>query len=180
MYSYGRRSFAVLDELHPSFRPPLMDVIKIVNISLLKGMRPREEQREAFAIGASMVNWPDSAHNLLEENIEELKVYAFDAMPWYADKPGGIDWRTDKELADAIARQDAEEFSEILENIKRIHYTTGIIRGVFRAHGIILINGSDWDGNNKFDDHTFTDSPHYQALYWKKLRHEDWRIYKNG
>lgn len=177
MYSYGRRSQAVLDELDPAFRPPLMDVIKIVNISLLEGMRPEDEQNAKVEAGASKVIWPNSAHNVLYKS---QKVRGFDAMPWYADKPGGIDWRTDKELAEAIARQDAEAFKDILENIKRIHYTTGIVRGVFRAHGIILINGNDWDGDNEFDDHSFSDSPHYQVINWKALRHEDWRIYTNG
>ena len=29
MYNYGRGSRAVLDQVHPTYRPPLMDVIKI-------------------------------------------------------------------------------------------------------------------------------------------------------
>ena len=167
----------VVDELHPTFRPPLMDVIKIVNISLLKGMRPQQEQMEAFEDGASTVPYPNSGHNVLYEG---QPVWAFDAMPYYADKPGGIDWRTQKELLKAMQAGRFSNASEILENIKRIRHTAGVIIGVFHAHGIPLVNGADWDADNKFNDHTFVDSPHYQHRDWKKLRHENWRVHIHG
>ena len=176
MYRYGRRSLAVIEQLPPEYKAPLMDVIKIVDISLLEAIRLKDKQNAAVSAGASTVLWPNSAHNILYEG---QKARGFDAMPWYADKPGGIDWRTDKEFVEAISRRDMDEAKEILENIKRIHYTTGVVRGVFRAHGIILINGNDWDGDNEFDDHNFTDSPHYQEITWKKKRHYEWRIYKD-
>lgn len=172
MYSYGRRSQQVLDEVHPTFRPPLMDIIKILDISLLKGMRPQGEQQAAFESRNSTVPYPNSGHNVLYVN---QPVWAFDAMPYQSDKPGGIDWSSSKELFAAIKRGDMKEAGEVIENIKRIRHTAGVIIGVFHAHGIPLVNGADWDGDNKFNDHNFVDSPHYQHRDWKKLRHEDWR-----
>lgn len=177
MYRYGRRSFKVIDELRPEYRAPLMDVIKIINISLYKGLRPQDEQTEAFLAGASTVEFPNSAHNPL---YVEQKVFGFDAMPWHDDYPGGIDWRSDKEFIEAIARRDMDEAREILENIKRMRHTAGVIIGVFHVHGIPLINGNDWDADNKFNDHSFYDSPHYQHRDWKRLRHKEWRLYKDG
>ena len=177
MYSYGKRSMQVVGEVHPSYRAPLLDIIKIVDISLLKGIRPQGEQKEVFNSGASTVDYPNSGHNIL---YPEQKVWAFDAMPYYSDKPGGIDWRTSKELYAALRVGRLSEANEILENIKRIHYAVGVIKGVFHAYGIPLINGNDWDGDNKFNDHTFVDSPHFQHRDWKKIRHEDWRKHTNG
>ena len=177
MYSYGRRSQQVLDEVHPTFRPPLLSVIKILDISLLKGMRPQDEQQDAVQSGASTVFWPNSAHNVLYEN---QPVWGFDAWLYQSDKPGGIDWRSSKELFEAIKRGDMKEAEEVIENIKRIRHTAGVIIGEFHAHGIPLVNGSDWNADNKFNDHNFIDSPHYQHMYWKKLRQEDWGKHIHG
>lgn len=167
MYRYGRNSMNAIKTLHPSFVPPLMDVIKIVDISISCGARGEIEQDEKFSSGVSTVKFPDSAHNPLAE---DDKVFAFDGMPYTRGIPGGIDWRTQKELFKAIDRGNFTEAYEILENIRRIRHTAGIIIGVFHVHGIPLINGADWDGDNQFNDHKFTDSPHYQHKNWKKLR----------
>lgn len=169
MYRYGRNSMNNIKTLHPTFVQPLMDVIKIVDISVSCGARGELEQDEKFVSGASTVKFPDSAHNPLSEGD---KVFAFDAMPYTRGIPGGIDWRTAPELFKAMERGDLDEAKDILENIRRIRHTAGIIIGVFHAHGIPIINGADWDGDNKFNDQKFIDSPHYQAKNWRALRNE--------
>ena len=169
MYSYGRRSRAVRDSLHPMFHEPLNEIITIVNISLLEGSRLEGKQNLYFEQGRTKVEFPDSAHNPLKL---DDPVFAFDAWLYNPDYPGNYDWRSDKELYEAIKRNDEKEVMEILENIKRIRNTAGIIIGVFAAHDIPLINGADWDGDNKFNDQGFVDSPHYQ--------HRDWRELRNG
>jgi len=169
MYNFGKRSMQVIETLHPSFRPPLMDVIKVVDITMLEGLRPSVRQNLLKEMGATTVEYPDSAHNALKEGDP---VYAFDGMPYTKGMPGGIDWRSGKELWAAIKRGNSKEAQEILENIKRIRHTAGIIIGVFYAHGIPLVNGADWDGDNQFNDHGFIDSPHYQHREWRKLRNE--------
>ena len=169
MYRYGKRSIGVIETLHPSLRPPLMDVIKIVDYTLLDGRRLEARQNHMVDIGASTVKFPASAHNPLKPT--DL-VFAFDGMPYTPGFPGGVDWRTGKELWAAIERGDNKEAQEILENIRRIRHTAGIVIGVFHAHGIPLINGADWDGDNQFNDHRFSDSPHYQHREWRRLRNE--------
>ena len=169
MYSYGRRSMQVIETLHPSYRPPLMDVIKIVDITMLEGLRIAARQNMLFESSATTVKYPDSAHNALKEGDP---VFAFDAMPYTPGMPGGVDWRSDKELWAAIKRRDSKEAAEILENIKRIRNAAGIIIGVFHVHGIPLINGADWNGDNQFNDHRFSDSPHNQHREWRRLRNE--------
>ena len=168
-YKFGRRSLEVRDQLHPMFHAPLDDVIEIVDITLIAGARDEAEQDAKFNSGASQVRFPDSAHNILKR---ADPAFAFDGMPYTAGYPGGIDWRTGKELFKAIDRGNFTEAKEILENIKRIRHTAGIIIGVFHAHGIPIINGADWDGDNKFNDQVFVDSPHYQHKNWRALRDE--------
>jgi len=167
MFKYGRKSMLVIETLHPSFRPPLMDVIKIVDITLIEGRRLEARQAHLKQIGATTVDYPDSAHNPLRPT--DL-VFAFDAMPYTPGFQGGVDWRTGKELFEAIGRGDQAEAQAILENIRRIRHTAGIIIGVFHAHGMPLVNGADWDRDNKFNDHKFSDSPHYQHANWRALR----------
>ena len=169
MARFGRRSLFVKSTLHPMLHAPLDEAIQIVDFSLLEGARFEDKQNLLFSQGNSTVEFPESAHNPLKE--DDL-VFAFDAMPYTKDYPGGIDWRTDEALYDAVTRNDVKEIAAILENIKRIRHTAGVIIGVFAAHDIPLINGSDWDGDNRFNDHTFSDSPHYQHRDWRELRNE--------
>ena len=169
MYRFGRKSMGVIDTLHPSYRPPLMDIIKIVDITMIEGARIKERQNMLLTTGATTVEWPDSSHNLLKP---EHKSFGFDAMPYTPGFPGGVDWRTSDELWAAIKRGDTKEAQAILENIRRIRQTAGIVIGVFHVHGIPLINGADWNGDGWFKDHGFTDSPHYQHKDWRRLRNE--------
>jgi hypothetical protein len=167
MARFGRRSQAVKASLHPMFHKPLDVAIQIVDFSLFEGARLEGKQNLLFKQGKTKVQFPDSAHNPLKL---DDPVFAFDAMPYTVGYPGGTDWRTAKELFAAIDRNDEKEVKEILENIKRIRHTAGIIIGVFAAHDIPLINGADWDGDNIFDDQNFVDSPHFQHRNWRELR----------
>jgi len=159
----------MIGELHPMFHDPLMEIIKIIDIKILEARRQEVRQNKLFDEGRTTVMFPDSAHNPL---IDAQVVFAFDAMPYYPEIPDGIDWRSDKELFEAIKRGDEREAREIIENIRRMRNCAGIIRGVFHAHGIPLINGRDWNADNRFNDHRFNDSPHYQHRDWRKLRNE--------
>lgn len=166
-FRYGRKSLAVRATLHPMFHAPLDSAIEITDITLITGARHEPEQNEKFASGASQVRFPEGAHNPLKP---DDPVFAFDAMPYTKGYPGGIDWRTGKELFKALDKGHYTDVHEILENIRRIRYTIGIIIGVFYAHGIPLINGGNWDGDVKFNDQRFIDLPHYQHRNWRELR----------
>lgn len=168
-YRYGRKSLAVKATLHPMFHAPLDDIIKIVDITLKEGARHELRQNALVLKGRSKVSFPNSAHNILKLGDP---AFAFDAMPYTAGYPGGIDWRTQDELMKAFDKGNYTDVYAILENIKRIRHAVGIIIGVFHAHGIPLINGADWDGDNKFNDQKFIDSPHYQHKNWRALRDE--------
>lgn len=169
MYSFGRRSLEIISELHSMFHKPLFEVIKVIDIKMLEAKRIGVRQNLLFESGASTVEFPNSAHNPLED---DHPVFAFDAMPYYPEIPGGIDWRSDKELLAAIKRGNIEEAQGIVENIRRMRHAAGIIIGVFHAHGIPIVNGRDWNKDNRFNDHKFNDSPHYQHLHWRKSRNE--------
>ena len=175
MFNFGRRSLAVREGLHPMFHAPLDEVIKIIDFSLLESVRLEGKQNLYFKQGRTTVEYPESAHNpiIIDEAMPIPKVFAFDAMPYYPEIEDGVDWRGTKEFWIALARGHAEEAESILENIKRMRHLSGIIIGTFNAHGIPLINGADWDADNRFNDHRFVDSPHYQHRDWRDLRNGD-------
>jgi len=166
-FSFGRRSKEAIDTLQPPLQKVLYRAIEIVDITVLKGRREKEEQDAKFESGASQVKYPDSAHNVL---VPTYKAWGFDAMPYTPGIPGGVDWRTDKEMFEALKAGDMREALEILENIKRIKMVSGIILGIAYEQGIRLVNGSDWDGDLNFMEHSLKDSPHYQPINWKELR----------
>lgn len=124
--------------------------------TILCGHRGELEQNRAFADKRSTKRWPDSNHN-------KLPSPAVDAAPWYPEAPnGGIDWRTDAELMKAARAGDWAAVVAILENIKRWMAFGGFIRGIGAAKGIRIRHGGDWDGDQRFNDHTLIDLPHFE------------------
>jgi peptidoglycan L-alanyl-D-glutamate endopeptidase CwlK len=161
MYSLSRSSKSKLDTCDPRIVVVVYGVLKIMDIKVLCGVRGPQEQNKAYKEGKSHATWPNSAHNVLKPGDLSL---AIDLAPYQADKPGGIDRRTDKALWEAVSRGDMEEAKEILENIKRWKAMVGAVLGVAAAKGVKMINGSDWDKDFRFNDHNFIDSPHFQIV----------------
>ena len=166
-FNYGQRSKSFIETLQPPLQKVLYRAIEIIDITILCGRRDKGEQDSAFERKVSGVRWPDSAHNVL---VPTDKAWGFDAMPYTPGVPGGVDWRTDKEMFAALKAGNMREALEILENIKRIKMVSGLILGIAYEQGIRLVNGSDWDGDLNFMEHTLKDSPHYQPINWKGLR----------
>ena len=132
--------------------------IQYWDFSVICVHRGKDEQDEAFSGGVSTKEWPNSRHNKIPSS-------AMDLAPYYPEVPkGGIDWRTDAALMVAIKRGDMREIKSILENIKRWMAFSGFIRGVGVGKGVILRSGSDWDSDQRFNDHKLIDLPHFEEV----------------
>jgi len=124
---------------------------------VLEGHRDRAKQDAMVAAGTSTLKWPHSKHNAMPS-------LAMDVAPWYPENPNGIDWRTDAELMKAAHNGDWRAVKIILENIKRWYALAAFLRGVAHALGIKIRSGADWNGDQRFNDHSLIDLPHIELV----------------
>ena len=82
MASFGERSRMHLATVDPRLATVLNSVIEHYDFTIVCGARSKEAQDEAFATGASKVQWPNSKHN---RDVSS----AVDIAPW----TNGIDWK---------------------------------------------------------------------------------------
>lgn len=78
MYQYNTRSKDKLFSCNANLQIIFNEVIKIINVSILCGYRPKEEQDKAYEQGFSKVKYPNSKHNKRPSD-------AVDAAPWPVD-----------------------------------------------------------------------------------------------
>lgn len=102
------------------------------------GYRNEAQQNELFAKGLSKVKFPNSAHN---------KGLAVDLMPYVCENGkvrGLVDVKTDLDRA-------------------KFAYFVGLVMGIAKELGIILVSGIDWDGDGEIlSDQTFQDWMHFE------------------
>jgi hypothetical protein len=113
--------------------------IKIVNFSVLWGLRNKLEQNHMFRIGASEKEWPDSRHN--SEDPSEPKSEAFDFAPYHVDRPH-IRW----------------------ENLREFSTFYGVMQAEAFHMGIEIRCGADWDRDGDQYDQTFNDLGHIELV----------------
>ena len=63
MYKFGEVSLSRIAECHPDLQEILHEAIKVMDVTIIQGHRPKVKQDEYFAIGTSQVQWPHSKHN---------------------------------------------------------------------------------------------------------------------
>lgn len=166
MPSFSRRSRNIKDTCTLVLRTLFDRIIMRRDCTVLNdgGARTVERQAELSSTGVSQVKDPLKGKHVPKHPDGTYdpngKSQAIDVMPYY----GGVDWRTDKELWDAVEAGNMKEARGILENIKRLHNFTGYVQGVADEMGIAVRNGQDWDSDGKFNDQRFTDSPHWEII----------------
>lgn len=79
MASLGKASRGNLDECHWELQKLMERVVEIRDISVVCGKRNKEDQDQAFAVGNSHLEWPNSKHNV--EDPAGLSD-AVDIVPW--------------------------------------------------------------------------------------------------
>ncbi len=178
MPNFGKTSTTNLEECDLRLQDIAKKVINILDFSVIEGHRGKEEQDDLFDQRKTKVRYPNSKHNS-----EPSK--AFDWAPY------PIDWRSEKELQEAIqkytqsqinialAERDMVSFSsmrimkqksdeayneiiDIVHNIQRWYLYAGAFKGAGEALGISVRSGADWDGDGFTNDQTFDDIGHLE------------------
>lgn len=75
MFNFGRKSMAEKDTLCPPLQKILEGIIKIFDISVMKGTRGEEEQNRDYDNGATTLRYPDSNHNESPSNAVDCVPY---------------------------------------------------------------------------------------------------------
>ncbi len=144
MNTYGSRSLDNLATVHPDLRDVAHIVMgyQVFDLTILWGWRGEEDQTQAFLLGNSTVEWPDSKHNVLDLE-GRPRSEALDFAPWIRLQSGrmGIPWN------------DTHAFA--------------VLGGMFIAAGasvdVALRYGGDWNMNGSTKDQTLMDWGHIEV-----------------
>jgi peptidoglycan L-alanyl-D-glutamate endopeptidase CwlK len=63
MSQFGQKSLERLNECHPDLQTIMYELIKIMDVTITCGYRGEAEQNQAFKLGNSKVQYPNSMHN---------------------------------------------------------------------------------------------------------------------
>ena len=132
-YRYGKESQRKLETCHDDIQMIMNEAIKILDISILEGHRPKDVQNDLFSKGLTKVKYPDGKHNTTPS-------MAVDAVPY------PVDWK------------DYSRFywmAGICVGIAHELYEEGHI-------GHKLRYGGDWDRDGDIRDQKFNDLPHLE------------------
>lgn len=79
MAKFGNTSRQRLSECNWALQKLMERVVQIRDISVVCGVRDKEEQNKMFDEGKSKLRWPDGNHNIIKPF---LPVRAVDIVPW--------------------------------------------------------------------------------------------------
>ena len=138
IFSYGKSSREKLATVKPLLRQILENVLKmgIMDITILYGIRGKEEQNRLYAEKKSKLKWPDSKHNIQQQ---WWKSKAVDAAPFINGK--------------------------VSYNYNHCCYLAGLVMGEASRMGIAVRWGGDWDMDGEaITDQSFNDLLHYEIV----------------
>ena len=138
-FVYGARSTAHLATCHPDLRRVAKTalVVSPIDITIVCGLRPRQAQDEAFAMGLSKKRWPDSRHNGVMPDYDEST--ALDFAPWIN---GTINWN------------DEGSF----------YVVGGVLLAAAKIEEVNVRGGWDWDRDGLTEDQSFMDIGHLELV----------------
>ena len=151
MYSFGRKSKERLDTCHQDIQAILKEVIKYYDFSVLEGIRSDERQLQLFNDGKSKLDGITikSKHQDKGDGVS----MAVDIMPY---------------------KKGTNAFSGAISDKYRFYFLMGMVRMISAQmfdEGLITHKvrfGLDWDSDDRFDDQSFNDLPHFE-IYKPKL-----------
>jgi len=112
----------------------LNEAIKHVDFTVLCGHRNEEDQNEAFRLGNSTKQWPNSKHN-------QKPSTAVDVAPWFGPQVK-IDW------------DDLLAFARL----------AGFLEAIAASLKIKIRWGADWNDNGRSKDERFIDAGHFEVI----------------
>ena len=78
MPKFSNASLAKLATIHPDLQKLFLEVVKVVDCIIVCGYRDKEEQDKAYAMGRSLVRFPNSKHNINPSNAVDVVPYPID------------------------------------------------------------------------------------------------------
>lgn len=110
MPELSQKSLNKLSQCHPDLQRVMLEVIKVIDFTVIEGYRTKEDQDVRFYQGTSRVKWPNSKHNTFPSQ-------AIDIWPWPVprDAKGELDSNSPKwnQLAAVVLEKAAELGVEI-------------------------------------------------------------------
>jgi peptidoglycan L-alanyl-D-glutamate endopeptidase CwlK len=137
-YSYGPKSQAVFDSLHPELQILFTWVILLKDVSLIEGHRPNARQAVLLAAGKTKVGPGKSKHNKIPSEAVDQIPYPFSQADWH----------------------DGFKFhlhAGFILGIAAILYEMKIMNRRIRW-------GGDWDKDWETSDNMFDDFPHIELI----------------
>ncbi len=138
--TYSKRSLRNLETCHPVLQFLFTLVLRDIDHSITEGYRGKELQNRYFSEDKSKVQWPDSAHNILDKNGDPLSL-AVHALPYPK-----FSW-SDRD---------------------RFHYLAGHVMKTAKDLDIPLRWGGDWKRNDLLNKNNYTkpfdDLAHYELI----------------
>lgn len=137
---FSQRSRRQLEQAHPLLQDLFNEVIKHFDCIVIESYRSREDQNKAFRKGTSKLKYPHSKHN-------KTPALAVDVAPF------PIRWPDPIKRADTFAK-----------DLARFYMFVGFVKATAKQMNIPIRSGADWDNDNKVDDQTFDDLPHFELV----------------
>ena len=138
--TYSKSSLKNLKTCHFLLRLVFIKSLRGFDHSITEGYRGKDLQNHYFQEGSSKVQWPDSAHNHVDENGDPCSL-AIHALPY-----PNFDWN------------DRERF----------HYFAGHIMGNAKECNILLRWGGDWKGNTLLNKNNYK-RPFDDLAHWELI-----------
>lgn len=137
MNNFSKNSKMRLLTCHPDLITLFKTIILDYDCSIICGYRGKKAQNEAFTLGNSQLQWPNSKHN-------SSPSMAIDVAPYEKTQ---IDW----------GKLQSAEFAGYVKGVADQLFRSGIMSHKIRR-------GIDWDFDNDIDDTTFWDASHFELI----------------
>jgi len=159
MPSFGNTSMKRLVTCCDELQEILNRSIRVIDYSIIEGSRTMELQNHYYDIEVSTLRWPNSKHNITED---QPKSDAVDIWP-YTREWGALsgDPTQIKKIATELGREEIEVKEFVY---KAFAYLAGVHQGIAFQLGYKLIWGGDWNGDGNMLDQKFHDLPHLELV----------------
>ena len=163
MPSFGKKSRLVKETIHPHLSLLCDHVVEFFDITLLEGRRSKESQDELYLSGKSQKLWPESKHNVIDEDApypDNLSM-AVDVAPWPIPEGWG-DLISQEPIARDLQWKERVKFYMMVAVFK--FAWAKMQKDNAELKRFKLRFGADWDGDNDLRDQTFDDLPHIELI----------------
>lgn len=136
MNKFSNKSLERLDTCHPDLQTLAHEALKIMDCSVVSGVRTIAEQRALFEAEPPLTKTMNSKHLKQPDGFS----HAIDLAPYVN---GGIPWK----------------------DLKYFYRMAGVMEMSAHILRINIRWGGNWDSDDDLDDQKFFDLPHFELMY---------------